>query len=230
MSSTHASTMTHATRNTPHGIEPAQLHAALDWRYAVKKFDPARRIPEAQWNELEHALVTAPSSYGLQPWRFVVVSDPALRARLREVSWKQPQVTDASHFVVFAARVGMSVGDVQRFVDRIVDVRGVRPESIAGYHAAMANHVSSLGANADAWTARQTYIALGQLLASAAVLGVDACPMEGIDGARYDELLGLAPLGYHALCAAALGYRAADDAYAAARKVRFPADEVILRR
>lgn len=222
--------MSTSTVPAPTIVDPARVSAALEWRYAVKKFDPARRIPDATWKALEHALVHAPSSFGLQPWRFVVVSDPALRAQLRDASWKQSQVTDASHFVVFAARVGMTEADVQRHVDRIAAVRGVTPESLAGYQGVMTKHLAGLGAGADGWHARQAYIALGQLLASAAVLGVDACPMEGIDPARYDELLGLAPLGYHALCAAALGYRAADDAYAAARKVRFPADEVILRR
>ncbi|MBM3975403.1 MAG: NAD(P)H-dependent oxidoreductase [Planctomycetes bacterium] len=211
-------------------LQPTHLLSALNWRYAVKKFDPTRRIPDATWAALEQALVLSPSSYGLQPWRFVVVSDPALRARLREVSWKQSQVTDASHFVVFASRVGVDQADVQRYIERIAEVRGALLESLSGFQGMLARTVSSLGANGDAWTARQAYIALGTLLTSAAVLGIDACPMEGIDGARYDESLGLAPLGYHALCAAALGYRAADDGYASNKKVRFPAEQVILRR
>ncbi|TAJ17666.1 MAG: NAD(P)H-dependent oxidoreductase [Planctomycetota bacterium] len=220
---------THSSTAVP-ALEPARLTAALEWRYAVKKFDTARSIPAVTWQALEHALVHAPSSYGLQPWRFVVVSDPALRAKLREVSWKQPQVTDASHFVVFAARVGVGDADVRRYAEHIAAVRGVSLESLAGFQGMMSKAIAGMGERADAWTARQTYIALGTLLTSAAVLGIDACPMEGLDGPRYDELLGLAPLGYRALCAAALGYRAADDANAALRKVRFPSGEVILRR
>jgi nitroreductase len=211
-------------------LQPTHLLSALNWRYAVKKFDPTRRIPDATWAALEQALVLSPSSYGLQPWRFVVVSDPALRARLREASWKQAQVTDASHLVVFASRVGVDQADVQRYMERIAEVRGASLESLAGFQGMLSRTVASLGAGGDAWTARQVYIALGTLLTSAAVLGIDACPMEGIDGARYDEMLGLAPLGYHALCVAALGYRAADDGYAANTKVRFPAEQVILRR
>jgi nitroreductase len=222
--------MSTTTHSAATAAQPAALTAALDWRYAVKKFDPTRRVPDATWSVLEHALVHAPSSYGLQPWRFVVVADPALRARLREVSWKQSQVTDASHFVVFASRVGIDSAYVQHYVERIAAVRGVPLESLNGFRDMMNKAIAGMGEKADAWSARQTYIALGALLTAAAVLGVDACPMEGIDGPRYDELLGLTPLGYRSLCAAAVGYRAADDANAALRKVRFAPGEVILRR
>jgi nitroreductase len=209
---------------------PDALIRALQWRYAVKKFDPARRIPEATWNALEQSLVLSPSSFGLQPWRFVVISDPALRAKLREASWNQSQTVDASHFVALAARVGLDLAEVQRYTERIAAVRGQSLASLEAYRGMMAGTVTRMGPAVDGWTARQTYIALGNLLTSAAVLGIDACPMEGVDPARYDELLGLTPLGYRTQCAVALGYRAADDAHALHAKVRYPAEELILRR
>ena len=93
-------------------LAPDQLLAALRWRYATKKFDPASKIPADVWDALEQSLVLTPSSFGLQPWKFLVVSDPAVRARLQPESWNQPQVTEASHFVVLAARTDLTKADI----------------------------------------------------------------------------------------------------------------------
>ena len=109
------------------------LLEALQWRYATKKFDPARRIPEAQWRGLEQSMILTPSSFGLQPWRFVWVKSPAVLAKLPAMSWGQTQPVDCSHYVVFAQRKDLSVEDVDRFVDRIMEVRGVTRESLEGY-------------------------------------------------------------------------------------------------
>src|SRR5688572_32049041 len=109
----------------------------LNWRYATKKFNPARKIPQSDWDVLEQALVQSPSSFGLQPWKFIVVNDPAVRAKLREASWEQPQITDASHMVVLAVRRDVSVRDVDRYMKRIAEVRGVSEEWLAGYKNAI---------------------------------------------------------------------------------------------
>lgn len=213
-------------------LEPSELLEALRWRYATKRFDPTRRIPDETWSALEASLVLTPSAFGLQPWTFLVVTDPALKARLREVSWGQSQVEDCSHLVVFAARRSIEAKDIDRLIDRIAAVRGVPAASLSGYRDMMAG--SLLGENrpdgAAEWAARQVYIALGQFLAAAAVLGVDTCPMEGLDPARYDEILGLAGTGYRILAACPVGYRSGDDGYATLPKVRFPIEDVIQRR
>jgi nitroreductase len=203
---------------------------ALHWRYATKKFDPARKIPDATWAALEEALVLSPSSFGLQPWRFVVVTDKATREKLAAASWGQRHPLDCSHFVVFAGRKGYSAADLDHFVDRIAEVRGVTKESLKGYAGHVAGSIEGARKSGylDTWMSRQVYIALGQFIASAAILGVDVCPMEGIEPPKYDEILGLTAMGYSALCAGAAGYRAADDKYALSPKVRFPADEVLL--
>ncbi len=212
-------------------IPPSTLLAAQQWRYATKQFDPTKKIPADQWSALEQALVLSPSSFGLQPWRFVVVSDPALRARLRGHSWGQSQVTDASHLVVFAARHPLDAGDIARFVARTAEVRGVPVESLKGFHDMMAGALLSRPRAAlEAWAERQCYLAFQNLMLSAALLGIDSCPLEGLDPKKYDEELGLPALGYATVAACALGYRAAGDKYATTPKVRFPADEVILRR
>jgi nitroreductase len=216
----------------PRALEPEALLASLRARYACKQFDPSRRIADADWRALEQALLLAPSSFGLQPWRFVVVQDPALRERLLPASWGQRPVVDASHFVVFAARRGLSMDDADRHLRRIAEVRGVTLESLAWYRQRLQPFVvpGKPVAEVDAWCARQTYLALGVFLASAALLGLDACPMEGLEPERYDEILDLPARGFGTLCAAAAGYRAATDAYQHAAKVRFDVEDVIERR
>lgn len=213
-------------------IAPAQLDAALAWRYATKVFDPARPIPAPLWAALERSLVATPSSYGLQPWKFLVITDPALRARLRPVSWNQAQVTDCSHHVVFLARTEMTEADVQRLIDATVAARGLPAAALDGYKGMMLRDIvhGPRGKVAHEWAARQCYIALGQFMLACAQLGVDACPMEGFDAVQYDAILGLAGSGYKSVVACPVGYRAADDKYAALAKVRFPAAAVIERR
>lgn len=213
----------------PLAIAPERWLAALRWRYAVKKYDPSRKIADATWNALEESLVLAPSTIGLQPWKFIVVEDAATRARLREASYGQPQVTEAAKLVVFASRTGYSEADVDRFIARVAEVRGVSLESLAGLRQASMSMVARPEPDRDAWAARQAYIALGNFIASAAALGVDASPMEGFEPAKYDEILGLREKGYAARVIAAVGYRSAEDKYASAAKVRFAREDVIER-
>jgi len=212
----------------PNTLSPSDLSAALSWRYATKKFDP-RRLPAATWEALAASLVLAPSSFGLQPWRFLVVENPGLRARLREHSWNQTQVTDASHLVVFLRRCVTGEAEINRSIGHIAEVRGIPLEKLEAYRQLMVANVAQ-GKSAEVqreWAARQVYIALGQFMTAAAAMGVDTCPLEGIDPARYDEILGLAGSGFETVVACAAGYRAPDDAYAQAAKVRYPAAEVL---
>lgn len=212
-------------------IAPDQLLEQLNWRYATKQFDPARKIPAAEWQALEEAIRLAPSGYGVQPWVFVVVSDPEVRKQLRAASWDQPQITDASHMIVFAAKKDVTETDVDHYMQRIADVRGASVADLAGFRGMIAGGVLEAkdSAGRALWTSRQTYIPIGVLLTSAALMGLDACPMEGINPAEYDRILGLDARGLTALAVVTAGYRSAEDKYAAAPKVRFPADEVILR-
>lgn len=208
---------------------PDALIRQLNWRYATKRFDPARRIPDADWKTLEQVLLLSPSSYGLQPWRFIIVSDAATKARLAPISWNQPQVTECSHLVVFASRTQPTLHDVDRLIARVAEVRGASRESLQGYRDAMAGLVTDPppGVDLGAWAARQTYLALGVFLSAAAMLGIDACPMEGINAPEYDKFFNLAAEGYSARCIATAGYRSPDDKYAALAKVRFAPEQVI---
>jgi nitroreductase len=210
-------------------VSTQTLADALHWRYATKKFDPARKVPDATWEALEHALVLAPSSYGLQPWKFIVVRDKSTREKLSAAARGQKQPIDCSHFVVFAARKNLSAADVDHYIARTAEVRGVPVESLKGSADVMKGSAERARAagTLDVWMARQVYIALGGFLTAAALLALDACPMEGLDAAKFDQILDLAPQGYGTLCACAVGYRSPDDAYANAPKVRFDASEVI---
>src|SRR5512133_360953 len=114
-------------------ISSDSLLQQLAWRYATKKFDPSKKVSAADWAVLEEALILTASSYGLQPWKFIVVTDPALKAKLRPASWNQSQVEDCSHLVVFAAQQDVTEADVDRFIARIAAVRGVAIESLSGY-------------------------------------------------------------------------------------------------
>lgn len=212
-------------------IERNQLLQQLQWRYATKQFDPQRKISPADWAALEESLLLTPSSLGLQPWKFVVVTDPALRAKLLPVSWGQKQITDASHLVVFAIKKNLGEQDVESYIDRIAEVRGVGRDSLEGFRSMI--HGSIIQAMDPAarrvWATRQTYIALGNFLNSAALLGIDACPMEGFQPDKYDEILGLDQQGLSAVVIAAAGYRLAADPYASLKKVRFPKEQVLVK-
>lgn len=209
-------------------ISPQDLLAQLEWRYATKDFDPTATIPADTWDTLEQSLVLTPSSFGLQPWKFLVLTDPEKKAALLEHSWNQRQVVDCSHFVIFAAPSAVGEESVDAWIDCLVSVRGVTAESLDGYRNVMTGFLANLDdAGRLAWAHRQIYIALGQLMTSAALLGVDVCPMEGFAPPEYDRILGLPERGLTASVACALGYRSADDKYATTPKARFPRETVI---
>ena len=202
---------------------------ALQWRYATKVFDASKKIPADVWAALEKTLVLTPTSYGLQPYRFLVVQDPAKRAALLAHSWGQKQVVDCSHYVVFTARTEMKEADVAKLISRTSEIRGIPEEKLNFYRDMMLGDVvnGERGKTAHEWAARQCYIALGNLMTAAAVLGVDACPMEGIVPQEYDKVLGLAGGGYATVVACALGHRSADDKYAHLPKVRYQTADVV---
>ncbi len=212
-------------------ISPDTLLAQLRWRYATKKFDTSRKIPEQDWAALEEALILTPSSYGLQPWKFVVITDPAVKAQLPAISWNQKQVQDASHTVVFARRLDLTEEYIDRYLSRIAQVRGGTVEGQAGFRKMLMGSLvpPPPGFNLEHWAALQCYIALGNFMTSAAMLGIDTCPMEGIVPAKYDELLGLSAKGFATVVVGCAGYRAADDKYASVPKVRFLREELVER-
>jgi len=202
----------------------------LNWRYATKSYDKTKKISAPDWETLEQALILAPSSFGIQPYKFLVVTDPEIREKLKAAAYGQTPLTDASHLVVVAYKKTLSDADIERYVERITEVRGQAREALADYENAMKGSAqrATAGGYIETWNSRQAYIALGFLLETAALLGIDATPMEGFDAAQFNEILGLED--YSAVVLAAVGYRDAEsDWLANLPKVRMPVNELIER-
>lgn len=201
----------------------------LQWRYATKKFDTVKELTAAQLDPVLEAGRLSASSYGLQPYSFIVITNPALRAELRKNAWDQPQITDASHLIVLAARTNLDAAYVDHFVDLVAKERGATVESLKGYRDMMVGSVERMSADERViWAKKQAYIALGFLLSACAQSDIDACPMEGFDAAKFDEVLELSKLHLTSTVLCPVGFRAADDATAAYKKVRFPKEELIV--
>lgn len=199
---------------------------ALMWREATKKFDTSRKLTEEELGTLLEAARLAPSSFGLQPWSFVVVSDPEVRAKLRAASWDQPQVTDASQLIVFAAQTPTDEL-VDAYIADIASKRGVTVESLADFSQMIKGSIATKTEEGRLeWAKRQVYIALGVTITSAATLGIDTCPMEGFDPAQYDEILGLSAHGLHTAVILAVGHRAPESA--SMTKVRYDKEKIVL--
>ena len=201
----------------------------LRWRCATKHFEASRKISPQDWTTLETALLLSPSSFGLQPWKFIVVLDPAVRKKLQPASHGQGQIIDASHLVVFTIKTDFGEKEVDAHLKRVSELRHVSVESLALLRERMVGGVvrGMDETTRRAWESRQAYIALGVLLTTAALLGIDACPMEGIVPVEYDAILGLEAQKLTALAFCALGYRSENDKYASVSKVRFPKEDVL---
>lgn len=199
---------------------------SLKWRYAVKSFDPEKKISEEKLVELMETIRLSPSSYGVQPWKFVIIKNPELRAKIKGVAYGQDQVVSASHLIVFAVDKNFSV---ERFVNSVAEKRGVPADSLKDYRGMIEGFLSSLSDGEKMeWATRQVYLALGIALASAAVMEIDACPMEGFDPKAVDEILGFEKLGLESRVLLPIGYRSADDKHAFLPKVRYPREEVFI--
>jgi len=208
------------------------IHKALAWRNATKHFDSTRKINDQDWDLLKKSLRLAPSSFGLQPWHFIVVQDPALRERLSEATWHQAQVTECSHMIVLCALKNVDCPTIDHYIDRMAEQHGVSVESLSKIRRRLVETLVE-GPRQETiyeWTRRQAYLALGFLLLSAAELEIDACPMEGLEPESYDRILGLEKGPWATVAIATLGYRLSTDAYKTQDKVRFPETEVFETR
>jgi nitroreductase len=213
-------------------LSPEALLETLRWRYAVKAFDPDRRIAPELWAALEEALVLTPSSYGLQPWKFLVITGAELRAELRPFSWNQSQITDCSHLVVLLRQRTVSAADADRLINATASCRGLDPASLEPYRQMIHKDLidGPRSQTIGSWAANQVYIALGNLMTAASLLGVDTCPIEGFSPSDYDRILELEDSPYQSAVVCACGYRSTDDKYASLAKVRYPAADLIEHR
>ena len=202
---------------------------SLQWRYATKKFDTDKPAAEADVSVIKQAVNLAATSFGLQPFRVAVVTDQATKDKLRAAAYDQPQLSDASHVFVFAAKTTVTPEYVDDFIKLTATTRDIPLDAVSGY----GEYIKGSIVDKDDefllnWNKRQAYIGLGTLLAAAAELRVDACPMEGIEPDKFDDILGLKEKGLTATVIAPVGYRHAEDHSAQYAKVRLPLGELFL--
>jgi nitroreductase len=203
----------------------------LRWRYATKKFDASKKLSDEQLKTLMEATQLSASSFGLQPYRIVMVENPATRAKIREHAWGQAQVTDASHLFVFCPLRSIDEAYVTQYINLIAKTRGIPAENLKGFHDMMMGTVHARNPEQlAAWLKCQAYIAVGFMLSAAAENHIDACPMEGFDPAHVDIDLDLAKDNLTSAVIVAVGFRSHDDESASYKKVRFPAEELFIQK
>lgn len=195
----------------------------LKWRYATKKFDPSKNIVTKDLERLQEAIQLSVSSYGLQLYKVLVIKDEKLRKRLKEASWNQSQITDASHLFIFCNYIERGEKHIDDFIQATATIQGTPLDKLTPYGDFIKE---SLSQKSDsewmAWSEKQTYLALSNLLMACAELKIDACPMEGFEADKYDEILGLKKKGLNAAVIAPVGYRSEEDHTQFRKKVRKP--------
>ncbi|MBD8890076.1 NAD(P)H-dependent oxidoreductase [Roseibium litorale] len=188
----------------------SSLIEKLNWRYATKKMDPSKPVPQEKVDQIVEAIRMAPTSSGVQPFEVFVITNPDIRAKIRPVAWDQAQITDGSHLIVFAAWDNYTAERIDAVTRQMTDERGEIPLLNDYYEKLKANYLPRDAEVNYHHAARQAYIALGFALAAAAELEVDCTPMEGFDPAKVDEILGLKERGLRSVLLLPLGYRQAD--------------------
>ena len=204
---------------------------SLNWRYATKKFDKNKQVSAENIQLLKEAVRLTASSYGLQPYKVLEIKNPEIREQLKTASFGQPQVTDASTLFVFCANDDLTDAHIDAYLELSAKTQQIDVAGLKGYGDFMKGVFGSrTTAQKHEWSARQVYIALGNLLTTAASMQIDVCPMEGFDPKQYDEILGMKGSGYSTVVIAAIGYRSSDDEAQYKAKVRKPVDELFETR
>ena len=182
---------------------------AMDFRHACKIFDETKKVSCEDMNYILEAGRKSPSSFGMEPWKFLVITNEELKAELRPVCWDQPQITTCSHLVIILAAID-SVKPESGEVERKFKRREMPQEKLDFYLGLYAGHLKdtlSSNENIYSWTARQTYIALGNMMTAAAVKGIDSCPIEGFEKEKVEKILKLDLSKYQLSCIVPFGYR-----------------------
>lgn len=210
-------------------INPQNIISSLNWRYATKVFDANKKLSTQQLELLKNAIQLAPSSYGLQPYQIIIVCNQEIKEALKAAAYGQPQLAEASHVLVFARTKKYTTAHVDEYAKNIATTRGVTLEDIKGFVETIKGTVESRTQDELAvWNAKQAYIALGVLLETAALNGIDACPMEGFDNAKFDEILGLDANNLASVVIAPIGFRSTEDGYQHLKKVRKAQEDLFI--
>lgn len=204
------------------------LIEALNWRYAVRQFS-SQRLDEEKVQALLTATRLSATSYGLQPYRLILVNDMAVRRQLLPYAMGQDKVVDCSHLVVFAAQTAIGDDMVDRYIESVADTRGIPVKDLQG----LVDHMKAVFAGMNRaqkreWAHQQACIALGTMLTAAAVMEIDTCPMGGFEAEGFDRVLGLAEMGLESAVICALGVRHPDDVNAQLAKVRYDHGQMVI--
>lgn len=198
-----------------------------NWRYATKKFNSEKKISKSDLEILKEAIQLSSSSYGLQPYKVLIIENEEIRKQLQPASWGQSQITDASHLLVFASETNVDAEYITRFAENMAKTRNIPFDSVKGYADFMIGNITTLTPEKQLiWAQKQAYLALGNLLNAAAELKIDVTPMEGFLPEQYNEILGLTEKGLHATLVATIGYRHDEDDTQHYAKVRKPITEL----
>jgi nitroreductase len=198
-----------------------------NWRYATKKFNSEKKISNSDLEILKEAIQLSSSSYGLQPYKVLIIENEEIRKQLQPASWGQSQITDASHLLVFASVTNVDAEYITRYAENMAKTRNIPFDSVKGYAEFMIGNIASLTPEKQMiWAQKQAYLALGNLLNAAAELKIDVTPMEGFLPEQYNEILDLKEKGLHATLVATIGYRHEEDETQHYAKVRKPITEL----
>lgn len=203
---------------------------SLNWRYATKKYDATRKVSENDLSLLKEAVRLSVSSIGLQPYKVIIIENPAIRERLKASAYGQSAITDASHLFVFANEVNIGEKQVEAYLANITNTRGISRENLNDFATMIYGSINNMTPEQkNIWTSKQTYIALSTLINIAAYLNIDATPMEGFNSAEFNSILGLDEMGLNTSVIATIGYRHPQDTFQNLKKVRKPASDFFIK-
>jgi nitroreductase len=202
---------------------------ALEWRYAVKKFDDNEKLSSDQINAVKTAFNLSASSYGLQPYKMIVVQNPELKEKLVPASFGQQQISQSAAILVFAVRTDFDMDYIDQFFEDMSTKRQIPLENLEGYKNFMKGSFANKSEDEiSSWAKNQVYLTMGHMLVSLAALQIDACPIEGLDPQAYDKILDLDAKQLKTIVAMPIGVRSPDDASATALKVRKDLSDIII--
>jgi nitroreductase len=201
----------------------------LQWRYAVKKFDNNKYLSEEKIQILKEAFNLTATSYGLQPVKLLVIHSKEIQKSLVQHSWDQQQVAQASHVLVICIDTNLGESDVEKYFERVQEIRNTPDEIINSFRDYLKNAIASKSiGDLLSWGKNQAYIALGNLMTVCANERIDSCPMEGFLPEKYDEVLNLKENNLTSVLVLPVGYRAKDDFMKDEKKVRKNIEEIVL--
>lgn len=205
------------------------LLESLEWRYATKVFDKNKKVSDTDLADIIEAFRLTPSSFWLQPWKLVVVTDENTRKELLPNSWNQQQIVDASHLLVLTRVENAWEKLVEDYLNNMTQTTGAKREDLKGYEDMMKWFLNGLSLEQkNAWADRQVMIASGVMMSLLAQKQIDACPIEGFDRAKYNEILSLNEKGLSSVLVLPIGYRDESDKYSSRPKIRFPKEDILI--